>query len=1089
MATTTNLDTLTINYLTQAQFDAAVSGGTIDANQLYFTPDASITGVTAGTGLSGGGTSGSLTINHSNSVTAKSTQAVYPITFDAQGHITGSGNAVTISDKNVESALSTTATTYYLTGSTSSSTTTGSLNKHTALKAYTTADNGTGGYARIDLGNTTATTSSGGKEGILRLYGTSATYYVDLKAGAPSANRTITFPNATGTVALTSDIPSYSDKLVEQIATVSNNVDFDHSYELLFAKTNLADNATESTTTNPEEARKAFALRYNPKKKVLISDGEIRANRGVFNELVATSLSASSATITDLTTQNATVVGLLDVKGQLHSNSWTNANIANIGGSFYITPTIEPTDSQAKITITRNSATSWTVTLSGTFATNTIKTGTSSSGVAWPANSLILITGNITFNDIEYPLGTLKGTLQSQVTATASGTSKTVTLTGVTDGQGNTTPAILQRLYELNSNTNISNATLTSGKISLYQIGSYPVGIQMTAMGISANSMIEIYGGVSIQPNVRIGHLEGIPGFNHRLTTDTSVNSNKKYYTYSGGNFTVVNNPSGNPQTNGWYEADEPKGWGIYTDNGYFTGVIVATAGKIGQGANAWRIGNDVDTGKAMIYTGTRGNDNSAYISTGIGTESIANSGNLNSDNDGYWAFTAGASFGVTTKGKLYANQAHIRGSIDATSFIARDGNDNAIATFNSSGISFGDNKVGIRYVPNEDPDATGDLYISGDKVHFEQFIETTEGNEYYQYTPNSISYKWQIKNTANGSWTNISGATGTITRDTEKVTYTKNNINNSDVGKIVRCIITVSTANRADEVISDSAQINKQGVSNILNIPFEKGTTKDKSKLTIIIQPYDQILSSSESTATFTIALIPTYDVQTDVQTETIGGQEVTTISYYYYTNSNQLISLAENDLDTDIITGEKIIIRRGGLESKIADAKESLEDFYSRLSLEEEYTEDFIARINENSEWIGNTGQTTVTNYNTFMSQKDEIIRGIASTTINNVLADRLKGIYQDEEEPSITIWEEHEGIISSIKIRADSIVIKGESNEVSWITSDSFITQKMVASEFRPSYLNFNDNGVTNIKYSFALIGRENRHLSVIKIASNT
>ena len=35
-------------------------------------------------------------INHSNSVTAKTTQAVYPIKFDAQGHITASGSAVSI---------------------------------------------------------------------------------------------------------------------------------------------------------------------------------------------------------------------------------------------------------------------------------------------------------------------------------------------------------------------------------------------------------------------------------------------------------------------------------------------------------------------------------------------------------------------------------------------------------------------------------------------------------------------------------------------------------------------------------------------------------------------------------------------------------------------------------------------------------------------------------------------------------------------------------------------------------------------------------------------------------------------------------
>lgn len=47
---------------------------------------------TAGTGLSKSGT----TLNHSNSVTAQTTQAVYPIKIDAQGHISGYGSAVTI---------------------------------------------------------------------------------------------------------------------------------------------------------------------------------------------------------------------------------------------------------------------------------------------------------------------------------------------------------------------------------------------------------------------------------------------------------------------------------------------------------------------------------------------------------------------------------------------------------------------------------------------------------------------------------------------------------------------------------------------------------------------------------------------------------------------------------------------------------------------------------------------------------------------------------------------------------------------------------------------------------------------------------
>lgn len=39
MATTTNVETLVINYLTEAQYQEAVQSGLIDENALYLTPD------------------------------------------------------------------------------------------------------------------------------------------------------------------------------------------------------------------------------------------------------------------------------------------------------------------------------------------------------------------------------------------------------------------------------------------------------------------------------------------------------------------------------------------------------------------------------------------------------------------------------------------------------------------------------------------------------------------------------------------------------------------------------------------------------------------------------------------------------------------------------------------------------------------------------------------------------------------------------------------------------------------------------------------------------------------------------------------
>lgn len=80
-----------------------------------------ITGVTAGTGLTGGGNSGSVTVNHSNSVTAQNTQAVYPIKIDAQGHISSYGSAVSFSNTTYSISMSNNVIT--LTGSDSSTST------------------------------------------------------------------------------------------------------------------------------------------------------------------------------------------------------------------------------------------------------------------------------------------------------------------------------------------------------------------------------------------------------------------------------------------------------------------------------------------------------------------------------------------------------------------------------------------------------------------------------------------------------------------------------------------------------------------------------------------------------------------------------------------------------------------------------------------------------------------------------------------------------------------------------------------------------------------------------------------------------
>ena len=70
MATTTDLQELLINYLTQSQYDAALAAGTIDENQLYF-----ISNVLRGV-----------------NITTGTTQPSNQVTGDYWYHVTGTAN-------------------------------------------------------------------------------------------------------------------------------------------------------------------------------------------------------------------------------------------------------------------------------------------------------------------------------------------------------------------------------------------------------------------------------------------------------------------------------------------------------------------------------------------------------------------------------------------------------------------------------------------------------------------------------------------------------------------------------------------------------------------------------------------------------------------------------------------------------------------------------------------------------------------------------------------------------------------------------------------------------------------------------------
>lgn len=409
--------------------------------------------------------------------------------------------------------------------------------------------------------------------------------------------------------------------------------------------------------------------------KDLIVHGSSRfLNKIYADELETSAFEAESAVIKKLKADDATVVGLLDVQGQLHTNTWTNSNIATIDGCFYITPTIS-SDSGNIVFLSVNVAS-----LTGNFAAvNSLYIGDSSSGstVQWTSGSNVLLTGEVKINNQWVPLGTLLGTLSAN-----AGTSS-IGLKELKDNRHNDSAIIIDIRNAIGS-TSVEYRNL---KISLYQrkdgTDSKPLGIYMTAMGTNGKTFIDIYGGVNAtttagssggfaDPNLRIGNLSGL----------------------------------------GAVEGTTPTGWGIYTTNGYFKGVIVSSAGKIGgfdigtssikntktsysetTNNGVW-VGTDgIGLGKGLFYVTNAGaltaksgsiagwsfNASSLYktnatpgynastmvISTGTASTNNIGGGGTASKT---WMISAGTGFGVTTAGALYCNDAHISGEITATS-------------------------------------------------------------------------------------------------------------------------------------------------------------------------------------------------------------------------------------------------------------------------------------------------------------------------------------------------------------------------------------------------------------------------------------
>lgn len=309
------------------------------------------------------------------------------------------------------------------------------------------------------------------------------------------------------------------------------------------------------------------------------------------NLVVGSSATIPTATITTGTISNATIgsgiVTNLNVMDTLRATHYDLQTVAQLGGAFYVSPTVKfPTASNANIVVTKSGST-----LTMTITDTSTITSTTMAGVVWQANAKIKASGKI---------GTVTtGTMDGTVTAVnVNSHSMTISVSG-----GNA-DAVQAGTY--------NKADIDNFCVMMYHTGSNPVGIMMNSYGTNGLTYIDIYGGSATStyttPNVRIGNLGG-------LTFNGSTLSNQ---------------------------------WGIYTNNGYFSGKIIANGGTIGG----------FTIGDTAIYTGTltSATDNYIGLSTADFTRSIGGTSRTG------LRMAIGDKFGVTGDGIVYSSNLQATG-------------------------------------------------------------------------------------------------------------------------------------------------------------------------------------------------------------------------------------------------------------------------------------------------------------------------------------------------------------------------------------------------------------------------------------------
>ena len=293
--------------------------------------------------------------------------------------------------------------------------------------------------------------------------------------------------------------------------------------------------------------------------------------------------------------------------------------IKAVGGQLYVAPTFVATNSTTIVcTAVTTSTVSFTITDST--AINSLTYG----GANWNSGSKIQFTAKITSNNVDdnppiITFSSAEGTLTSNMNANTHNFSFTVNYTGAST------------YFKVAASTNLTYSDMS---VMMYQIKTknsnnedvyYPVGIYIKSYGNdNKNSYIDVYGGTTVEPNARLGLLNGLK--------DPDDPDGIAPLTIDGATVT---------------------GWGLMSSYAYLKGRIVSKSGTIG----GWDIGANTLSSRTLGVDGM-------WLSTENSQTAVKFAGASSALSN--WRFGIGSKFGVLNDGTMYCSNAIISGQLNA---------------------------------------------------------------------------------------------------------------------------------------------------------------------------------------------------------------------------------------------------------------------------------------------------------------------------------------------------------------------------------------------------------------------------------------